>query len=166
MENHTQHLQKKSYIEAVKNCRSFPQNGPPSPSKPSETQSRKLETPPNIHIKIHCGIQPESTAYSLLSPQPGITLSEQLSNNLSRLWERSIIIRLLELIRDASSLKMRLFNLWKIKGQMEIKDIGMGFHIIHGLSEDDRTRIIAARPWRLGSSLVSIRSYVPNFDVL
>lgn len=33
---------------------------------------------------------------------------------------------------------------------MELKDIGLGFFVIHGLTEDDRTRIIMARPLEIG----------------
>lgn len=47
---------------------------------------------------------------------------------------------------------------------MELRDMSYRFFIVFGLLEDDRQRIIAARPWRLGKSPILIRSWIPNIS--
>lgn len=46
----------------------------------------------------------------------------------------------------------------------QIKDIGRGSFIVHDLTEDERTSIIAGRPGKLGVNPIIVRSWVPNFS--
>lgn len=48
---------------------------------------------------------------------------------------------------------------------MEHIDMGLNFFIVDALMEDDRTRIITARLWRLGTHPLRIRTWVTNFAV-
>lgn len=43
--------------------------------------------------------------------------------------------------------------------------MGLGFHIIYDLLEDNRTRIVAGRPWRLGNQAILVRTWQANFFV-
>lgn len=49
---------------------------------------------------------------------------------------------------------------------MEIKELGYNFYLIRELLEEDKTRIIMARSWRLGATTILIRSWDPNFSVV
>lgn len=46
---------------------------------------------------------------------------------------------------------------------MEIKEMGYNFYLIHGMMEDDRTRIITGKSWKLGPHPLLVRSWTPNF---
>lgn len=64
---------------------------------------------------------------------------------------------------QATYLNNRLQTQWKLKGTMEIIVMGYNHYIVHGLIEEDKTKIIAARPWRLGKHPLLVRTWVPNF---
>lgn len=40
----------------------------------------------------------------------------------------------------------------------------MGYYIISGLQEDDRTKVIAGRPRRLGNNPILLQTWIPFFD--
>lgn len=42
--------------------------------------------------------------------------------------------------------------------------MGFDFFISHSLLEEDRTRIIVARPWKLGRNPILVRTWVPDFS--
>lgn len=96
---------------------------------------------------------------------PSIVFPKKVSKTLSLKWEHILIIRILEPARETVIIERQLANLWKIRGGMDRKELGFGFDCVHDLNEDDRTRITAARPWRLGSKPILIRTWTPNFSV-
>lgn len=85
---------------------------------------------------------------------PAIT--NNFSASLSKRWERALIIRILEPRKVMELIRRRMLNLWKIKGDIGLKELGFEFYIVHDLREDDRTQIITARPWRLGGTPILI----------
>lgn len=114
----------------------------------------------------------ESKTEDLLQPtmaetgesHPVLRISKGTLQNISTRWERALIVRIFEEVRNIQAFEKRLQNLWKIGFQIQIKDIGRGYFIVHGLSEDERTTIITGRPWRLGVNPITVRSWVPNFS--
>lgn len=96
---------------------------------------------------------------------PTLLLPNEMLRNLSSKWERALIIRIYDGTIPTQTIKTRLQSLWKIGLQFQIKEIGKKFFIIHNLAEDERTNIIAGRPWKLGTSLIIVKSRKPNFDV-
>lgn len=107
-----------------------------------------------------------SLASDLLEDRiPSIMFSDSFLKKLIVKWERSLIIRTGQAFKDVQLLQRRLFSLWKIKSAMEIKDMGYNFYLIHGLQEDDRTKVLAAKPWKLGDYPLLVRTCKPNFIV-
>lgn len=96
---------------------------------------------------------------------PVLQLSREALGNLRRKWGRALIVRIFDGTYSTQIAKKRLQNLWKVGMQFQVKDIGKGFFVIHDLSEGERTSVIAGRPWKLGSSPITVRSWIPNFSV-
>lgn len=49
------------------------------------------------------------------------------------------------------------------QGDLQIKDLGYNFFLVHGLGEEDRVWILAAKPWRLGDFPVLERTWKLKF---
>lgn len=65
---------------------------------------------------------------------------------------------------NSDQLKINLQSLWKLKGSFEIITAGYSYFLIHDLLEDDRTRNITARPWRIGINPLLVRTWTQNFS--
>lgn len=100
------------------------------------------------------------------SSEPQISFPSDITSLLTRCWKRAIIVRIFEKYSEVSSIKWSLLNLWKIKGSLEIKELGYDFFAIHDLMEDDKTKILVGRPWKLGFLPILIRSWQPNYICL
>lgn len=128
---------------------------------PKKNLDPTMEVYTDKHPRIHC-----STLSSERGGNPKIHFPQSTLLQITRRWERALIIRIFGKNLDTAVLTRRLYILWRIKGQMDIKDLGYRFMVIYNLNEDDRTRIKAGRPRRLGMQPVATRTWKPNFSVI
>lgn len=48
---------------------------------------------------------------------------------------------------------------------IEIKFLGYNFYLVFNLLEEDRLRLLTARPWKLGDFSLLLLSGIPNFSI-
>lgn len=134
-----------------------------------ENQAEKEESP-NLHTdtKVEEGQkhQEDLQRYQEGEKIPEIVFPKTISAKLTQRWECALIIKISKSKREIETIRKRLLNLWKIKGGMELKELGYDFYIVHDLLEDDRTQIIVASHWWFGASPILIRSWIPYFSVV
>lgn len=108
--------------------------------------------------------QPERATAETRKTHPVLNLSKEVKRNLSSQWERPLIVRIYDGTKNVQTAKRRLQSLWKIGMQFHIKEMGKRFFIVYDLSENERMSVIAGRPWKLGSSPITIRSWKQDFS--
>ncbi|KAF7822605.1 ribonuclease H [Senna tora] len=95
---------------------------------------------------------------------PKISFASNIIEELSKVWENTIIVSLLGREVGYKYLHERLKKLWRMNGTMEMVDIGHGFFQIQFSDVEDMLIAMADGPWVILDHYLTMRQWTPDFQ--
>ncbi|KAL8141679.1 hypothetical protein V2J09_014711 [Rumex salicifolius] len=97
---------------------------------------------------------------------PTITLTAVEKRELWKPWKDTLIVRLFDKNLGYMALRRRLAQKWGLSAPFSLIDIGNDTFIARFANRTDYDHVLTQGPWIIGDSYLSIRKWVPRFDVL
>lgn len=92
---------------------------------------------------------------------PGIKIDEKILHIINEEWKDAIIIKLMGRPWDVVILRSRLANLWNIRGNLELVDVGHNLFVVRKLDPVIRESILTKGPWKIAGQFLALQKWFP-----
>ncbi|KAG5225528.1 receptor protein [Salix suchowensis] len=79
-------------------------------------------------------------------------------------WKQTLIIKLMGRKVGYMFFMQRLKNMWKLRGDFTLTDLGNDFYLAKFANTEDREHVLFGRPWMVTDHYLTVRTWHPNFD--
>lgn len=93
-----------------------------------------------------------------------ITINDDLMKFINDEWIDALIIKIPGRNWNVDALRSRIATLWKLRGSVEMLDVGPNLFIVWNLEQAKREEILTIGPWKVAGQFMSIRKWFPEFD--
>ncbi|KAF7824606.1 Zinc finger, CCHC-type [Senna tora] len=94
---------------------------------------------------------------------PNVIIDDSILKELSKVWENTIIIKVLGRDVGYKYLLNRVKTLWKLKDSFEMIDVGRGYYHISFNLEEDMCLVMEGGPWVILDHYLILRKWAPDF---
>lgn len=94
---------------------------------------------------------------------PFVSVDKEKRDRLRRPWPFSIIVKLLGKSFNFPVFKQRLKNLWNLKEEDELIDLGYGYYVIKFRTKEAAAKILSGGPWKIMDHYLVVQRWKPNF---
>ncbi|XP_061348808.1 uncharacterized protein LOC133294178 [Gastrolobium bilobum] len=82
---------------------------------------------------------------------------------MHKVWEKTLIVKLLGRTTGVAFMKKKLETLWAIKGKINITDIGNDYYVVQFSEGDDLNFALNGGPWVVLGNYLALRKWQPAF---
>ena len=93
-----------------------------------------------------------------------IKLSDEEKKRIRAPWTQTLILKLMGRKVGYMFLIQRLKNMWKLRGDFSLTDLGNEFYLVKFANTEDRAHVPFGGPWMVADHYLTIRTWNPNFD--
>lgn len=98
-------------------------------------------------------------------PWPQIRLMGDEKRDMCKSWGRCLIIKLLGKAIRFDTLATKLPMLWKLEGNFELIEMGMGFFFVKLQKRSDYESVLSDGPWVILQHYLTVRRWSPDFKI-
>uniref|UniRef100_A0A6N2LZK8 CCHC-type domain-containing protein n=1 Tax=Salix viminalis TaxID=40686 RepID=A0A6N2LZK8_SALVM len=95
---------------------------------------------------------------------PVIKISSEEKKRIRAPWKQTLIIKLMGRKVGYMFFMQRLRNMWKLRGDFTLTDLGNEFYLAKFANPEDREHVLFGGPWMVTDHYLTIRTWHPNFD--
>ncbi|KAG5253172.1 receptor protein [Salix suchowensis] len=95
---------------------------------------------------------------------PVIKISSEEKKRIRAPWQQTLIIKLMGRKVGYMFFMQRLRNMWKLRGDFTLTDLGNEFYLAKFANPEDREHVLFGGPWMVTDHYLTIRTWHPNFD--
>ncbi|OMO78091.1 hypothetical protein CCACVL1_14659 [Corchorus capsularis] len=94
---------------------------------------------------------------------PRLKVTRERKMAIRKPWSLALIVKLLGKSLHFSSIQERLVRLWRTADEIEVVDLGQGFHVVKFNSRDDYMKVLTGGPWKILDHYLLVQRWKPNF---
>ncbi|CAL1362247.1 unnamed protein product [Linum trigynum] len=98
--------------------------------------------------------------------EPALNLSPGFKEKLCAPWQKTLVVRLLGLRINYTTLCSRLRMLWRPIGSMEIMDLDDACYLVQLSNDQDYFKALTDGPWVIFDHYLAVQQWTPSFGVL
>ncbi|KAG5245718.1 receptor protein [Salix suchowensis] len=95
---------------------------------------------------------------------PVIKISSEEKKRIWAPWQQTLIIKLMGRKVGYMFFMQRLRNMWKLRGDFTLTDLGNEFYLAKFANPENREHVLFRGPWMVTDHYLTIRTWHPNFD--
>ncbi|KAF7807491.1 Transposon TX1 uncharacterized [Senna tora] len=96
--------------------------------------------------------------------RPKVLIADSVMSELMKVWEHTILVKLLGKDVGYKFLESKLCTLWKPIGTFEMIDLGKGYFQVQFTNPSDMDTALDGGPWVIQDHYLTMRRWSPNFD--